>query len=203
MNRGMRVWAVVPMKALDQSKSRLSSVLTTEERVALSFEMLVRVVAALSSAQSLAGWIAVSSDESVLNYAAERGGRPLMEREKDLNAALCQAAQEAVALGGEAIVIVPGDVPFVSAYDIDAIVSLASEERTVAIAPSRRCDGTNALLLKPPDLIPFSFGPGSLQTHVALARETGAALHTYSSDGIAFDVDTEEDWHELTTRSSK
>ncbi len=190
------------MKTLADSKSRLSAILTREERVALSMDMFLRVVAALQDSPVLQGWMVVSRDDAVLTVAAERGGCPLMEEGLGLNASLCQASGETLRLGGEALLVIPGDVPLLSPKDIDGIVSLAVEECSAVVAPSRRRDGTNALLLKPPDLIPFSFGNGSFEAHLALARGTGAALHTYFSEGVAFDVDTEDDWRELKARLS-
>jgi 2-phospho-L-lactate guanylyltransferase len=67
----------------------------------------------------------------------------------------------------------------------------------VVIAPCRHGTGTNALLLRPPGLIPFSFGPDSLSAHCAAARAAGVEPIIYRDERVAFDLDTPEDWEEL------
>ena len=64
----------------------------------------------------------------------------------------------------------------------------------VVIAPCRRESGTNALLLRPADLVPFSFGPASFAAHCAAARAAGVEPAVYRSASIALDLDTPEDW---------
>ena len=49
----MNVWAVVPVKELDQAKERLAAVLTPEGRRALMLAMLEDVLAALAMTPSL------------------------------------------------------------------------------------------------------------------------------------------------------
>ncbi|MFN6999841.1 MAG: 2-phospho-L-lactate guanylyltransferase, partial [Elioraea tepidiphila] len=49
--------AIVPVKALDQAKSRLACALTPPERRQLTLEMLERVLAALNAAPLAAVWV--------------------------------------------------------------------------------------------------------------------------------------------------
>jgi 2-phospho-L-lactate guanylyltransferase len=63
----------------------------------------------------------------------------------------------------------------------------------VVIAPSRRLDGTNALFLRPPGLIPFAFGPGSLEQHQQAARAMGLEPVIYRSPTTALDLDVPMD----------
>ena len=46
----------------------------------------------------------------------------------------------------------------------------------VVIAAADARDGTNALLLSPPDIIEPHFGPGSLEAHLRAARDAGATV---------------------------
>jgi 2-phospho-L-lactate guanylyltransferase (CobY/MobA/RfbA family) len=64
---------------------------------------------------------------------------------------------------------------------------------TVVVAPCRHGTGTNALLIYPPGLIPFAFGPDSFAAHCAAARAAGVEPIIYRSDTIALDLDTPED----------
>jgi 2-phospho-L-lactate guanylyltransferase len=65
------------------------------------------------------------------------------------------------------------------------------------LAPDRGGTGTNALLLAPPDCLPFAFGVGSRARHEELARAGGVMLATYAAPGTAFDVDRPADLEEL------
>ncbi len=74
----MRVIAV-PVKALERSKSRLAPHLSPLERGALTLAMLEDV---LDVAQAMPGWETwvVSPDEAVLEVAARRHARTVVER---------------------------------------------------------------------------------------------------------------------------
>ena len=62
----------------------------------------------------------------------------------------------------------------------------------VVLVPDRHGAGTNALLLRPPGIIPFAFGRGSRERHVAAARAAGATFEELSGD-LTPDVDTPDD----------
>ena len=62
----------------------------------------------------------------------------------------------------------------------------------VALVSDRHGTGTNALLVAPPDAIPFRFGEGSRAAHEAAAAAAGAA-YVEIRGPLSFDVDTPED----------
>jgi 2-phospho-L-lactate guanylyltransferase len=49
--------------------------------------------------------------------------------------------------------------------------------------------------MRPPDAIPFRFGPGSAEKHRAEARQRGVAVHALETSTLAFDVDTPQDFY--------
>jgi 2-phospho-L-lactate guanylyltransferase len=61
------------------------------------------------------------------------------------------------------------------------------------IVPDRHGQGTNALLLTPPDVMAPAFGPGSFARHAARARAAGAAIRVADVSSLGLDVDTPED----------
>ena len=63
----------------------------------------------------------------------------------------------------------------------------------INIAPSRD-GGTNALMLQPPQAIPFAFGRDSFQRHRHLAAEAGIPVSVVESDSLVFDIDLPEDY---------
>ena len=62
----------------------------------------------------------------------------------------------------------------------------------VVIATDREGEGTNALLLKRPGLIPLRFGPGSCAAHVGEAGRAGHRVSILRRPGLADDVDLPE-----------
>ena len=95
--------------------------------------------------------------------------------------------------GAEAILVLPVDLPFVTAAAIDELVSaLVDGGPAVLLVTDRHATGTNALGLRPPDVIDVAFGPGSRAAHRALAAAAGVR---YSEVGgpLAIDLDTPED----------
>jgi len=68
----------------------------------------------------------------------------------------------------------------------------------VALAPCRHGTGTNALFLRPPDLIAPGFGADSFRRHCDLARRAGLEPVIVRMPGLAFDLDTPLDWQTVT-----
>ena len=62
----------------------------------------------------------------------------------------------------------------------------------VGLVPDRHGSGTNALVLRPPDVIAFAFGRGSRDRHLAAAAAAGAAVIEVMGD-LTLDVDTPDD----------
>src|SRR5207245_175969 len=89
--------------------------------------------------------------------------------------------------------ILPTDLPFLSEEAIRRLVGASETEPAVVIAPDWHEDGTNALFVRPPQVIAYAFGEHSFQRHVASARAVGAQVHICRLPELALDVDTPED----------
>jgi 2-phospho-L-lactate guanylyltransferase len=188
----MNLWLIVPVKPLQQSKSRLATVLTPPERAALMRHLLQHVLQRAQAASLFAEILVVSRDAEVWALAHLSGASVLHEQGQELNWALDQARGRAIDQGADAILVLPADLPMVTVEDLHRLAALAGQA-DVAIAPSQG-GGTNALLLHPPDAIPFAFGPDSFRQHCALAQASAHRLQVYRSESLAFDVDLPEDW---------
>lgn len=194
MKRPMfHVAAVVPVKALHRCKSRLSQSLDAHARARLVYDALRHVVHALRAAGVVHAVSVVSRDAQVRAWAETMGIEFLQEHGRGLNAALRQAQQRY--RHSDALLVVPADLAALSPYDVQHLVQRAASctSPCVVIAPDRHERGTNALLLKPPSIIPFAFGRNSAQRHAVLARAHGAALLWHRSESLALDLDLPED----------
>ncbi len=186
----MSLFAVVPVKDLGSAKSRLSPALDSVERVDLTLHMLDHVLSTLRKA-CVENVCVVSPNSAVLDTARERGASPLSQESQGLNPALEEARLWAIRQGASTLLVLPADLPLLTAPDILAL--LEEGKPGVGISPDKARTGTNALLLQPPDVLPFAFGPGSFEAHLRLARERGLDVSVHDLPNLAFDLDTAED----------
>ena len=182
--------AVVPMKPLSQSKTRLAGVLSQRERAALSLAMFGRVVAAAQDALG-AVWV-VGGDETV-RKTAERIGAVWHEDPGDnLNDSLTFALDKACKNELSAIYL-PADLPFVTAADIDKIVQASGEGETLTLSPAQQDGGTNAMLVPQCLSFPPMLGKDSFKRHKRQAASLGIPYAVCLSEGLALDLDTPDD----------
>ena len=193
-----RTWALVPLRGLEDAKTRLGAELDAEERLELVIAMASRTLAATRDAGSIAGTVLVTADPAAARLASSFGARTLVQRLPGLNAAIREARGVALGAGADAILVLPIDLPAVDAPAVDAVVAAArSVEREAApsivvAVPDRHGSGTNALLVSPPAAIDPAFGEGSFAAHRAAAAAAGARW--LELDGpLTADVDTGAD----------
>lgn len=198
----MRIFAIVPVKGFLNSKSRLSAVLSPEERAELSSRMLEDTLASLSGCPQLSRIVVVSSDRRAEALAGQFGAAFVHEeRDSGVNAAVALADLYCTQNGADATLVVPQDIPLLSAGEIALVCHKAqAEERCIVICPSRRFDGTNILLRRPPDAIPLSFDRNSYYSHVASAKERGVRVITVEPPSLMLDLDTPEDAREVVAK---
>jgi len=191
----MFVCAVVPVKTLRDSKRRLSAVLNPHERRLLAVAMLEDVLAALKKSE-VQETVVVSND-SVIHEVADKHGVVYLEAgQSGLNSAIEEATNWCVQNGADAVLVLPADIPFVSSRDINKMTKLGAEETSVVLSPSQD-DGTNAMLLNPPNSIKMCFGPRSFARHIKEARSRKVEVKFYYSAEIALDIDSVEDLKQL------
>lgn len=186
------IWALVPVKPLDQAKTRLASALSATERAELARHMMRDVLRVLSAMPALAGIALLTRDAGVAAAAREFQCRVLPEDPgKDMCANLDTAAADLAADGAGTLMIVPADLPLLTPRDLEAL--LAGHREGVTVVPAAADGGTNALVLTPPDAGPCQFGPDSARRHVAAARLRGFAAALLPLPGFARDIDTVDD----------
>ncbi len=192
----MRIHALIPVKDLARTKSRLTPPFTEDERAALTLDMLRHVIVAAHESGVLARMTVISPDPAVLALAQEKGASALPQRTTGLNPALDEGRADAIARGAEAVLILPADLPQLQPGEIVGLIAALPPPPAVVIAPDYTGHGTNALLVAPPDALPFLFGVGSFALHVAAADARGVSYAIVRAPGIAGDVDTPDDVRE-------
>ena len=187
----MSVCAVVPVKDLAGTKSRLAPILDPGARAGLTLYMMGRVVAAVREA-GIEDVCVVSPDPIVLDEAQRRGATPLVQESRGLNPALEEGRRWALDLGAKTLLIFPADLPLLEVGDVRAVLASANGP-SVVISPDGARSGTNALLIRPPDALPFAFGPESFEAHLGAARKRGLDVKVCERPHLAFDLDTAGD----------
>lgn len=184
--------AIVPVRGLPAGKTRLAALLTVDQRNRLVRAMLHDVVAALRQVSAL-GRITILSRDAAAAREAERLGVAFLQQPSHLiglNPALAFAQR--VRAGSAALLIVPADLPLLTAQDVERVLAALGDERGVVIAPADD-GGTNGLYVRPPGVIAPAYGQRSAARHERAARAAGVLVRTIAGDRWALDLDTPED----------
>ncbi len=190
------IWAIVPAKMLEHAKTRLAQALTPAERQTLSLAMLRDVLSALKDAENLDHVAVITADAALAAAARALRVEVIAEQTTGQNEALQAGVAYARAQGADTVLIVSADLPLLSAATVEQFIEqalLAEHRSLVLLAPSHDGAGTNAMLQRPPGIIPFLFGPNSLQRHQQSADEYGVPVRLFRADGLAFDIDLPTD----------
>ena len=186
----MKPWAILPVKEMAGAKQRLAPLLSPEERIGLMQVMLRDVLTALSAAAGLAGIALVTLDPWAQALAQEHGARIITEGAREGHTgAVTFAAAVLQAEGVASILTLPGDIPAAKPMEIEALIAAASASPAFIIAPAHDEQGSNAILMSPPNAVKLRFGEDSYFPHLAAARVAGITPQNLRLPGIAMDID--------------
>jgi 2-phospho-L-lactate/phosphoenolpyruvate guanylyltransferase len=195
-------WALVPLKSSERAKSRLAAALDPEQRRQLFFSLAGRVILALNESRNIDAVAVVTSSREVAAFAKLLHAMPIMQQaDVGMAPALELALQSLQAMRPARVLMVPGDLPLITAPAIDAIFDARSPGDHVVLVPDRRREGTNALLCSPPNVIAPCFGAASFAKHLSAARAAGIATTLAEIDELALDLDCVDDLDYLRERS--
>ena len=194
----MKIWAVVPVKALSQSKQRLATALGSR-RADFSRALLAQTLAALTASRQISASLVVTADPEVATLAREAGAEVLLE-DADLNTACTRGLSGVADRGAEVCVVIHADLAWASPGSVDALISdyldrrRAQGDTVVGLIRCHEGTGTNVVILDPRQPFTLAFGAGSFAAH---RREAGARAVELHSPEAAFDVDTTSDLRRL------
>jgi 2-phospho-L-lactate guanylyltransferase len=189
------IWAVVPIKTFTAAKDRLSGAFAPAFRQELAQTMAEDVLDALAQAKSLAGIVVVTVDAAATSIARRYGARIVTDgAESGHTGAVTAAARLLRQEGRNGMLAVPGDIPGVTAMEIERLVAIHAAAPAFTIAPAHDGRGSNAVLISSPDAVPLAFGNDSFRPHLAAARAQGIAPHIVTGlPGIGLDIDNPAD----------
>ncbi len=194
--------ALIPVRSIAGAKRRLAGCLDDARREELALAMLEDMLAALGAATRLDRIVVVSSDAALLRHARRCGAETIDEGPaRGLNGAVAFAASELERSGVTRLLTIPGDVPLLDPFEIDALFDVDPARYPVVTVPSATVTGTNALVTSPPTVIEFRFEGESLAAYRDECRARGVEMLILPLEGFAVDVDTPADLATLPMRS--
>jgi 2-phospho-L-lactate guanylyltransferase len=188
LDRHLGACALIAIKARARCKTRLAGTLADSARLELVQSMLARVIAATRSARTVHQTIVVSPERDQVPTEVP----VLADTGDSLNGALEQAHRLLRELGCGELLILPADLPRITATDIDALVR-AGRTGGFAIAPDSSGTGTNALYFASMLPFRFQFGPDSFSLHLQEGQRGGLQPQVVRLPGLAFDLDSSAD----------
>lgn len=198
--RPVQAWALVPVKSPIWAKTRLSVLLSADERAQLQWAMLQDVLNQLQASSWLTGVAIVCPDPRIQVLVAARGIRIIDDEPKTggLNAAVAHGVDRLRKTGADLVTVLPGDVPLLTANDVDRAILSAVQENTTIVVPDHNTQGTNALVFWAGRAPKFQFGKNSFRRHLE-DRSNGPA-RAMSLASITRDIDLPDDLTALRRR---
>ncbi len=157
-----RFAAIVPIRSWTTGKSRLG--LDDGQRASLARAFALDVVEVLQESPDIARVLVVTSDDYV--RAAMDGVDVVPDDGRSQVDAVSQGCEHAVAGGSAAVVLVPSDLPSLTAAALGEVVRM-SAGHAHAFCPDSEGDGTTIVVSRDPSALVTSYGPGSAAAHLA------------------------------------
>jgi len=198
LDKKVFMWAVIPIKQVNDAKHRLESVLSSSERRELSMTMFEDVLSTVMAVQEFE-CVMVATVCPIAGRIGKRHGASVLPTSQDegQTAAVALVAKTLSADGIDSMLMLPSDVPLVTVEEIRTVLEAHGNTPSMTIVPARNEQGSNCIALSPPTAAPLRFGSNSYFPHLETARKLGLELHTPKLPGIGLDIDTPEDLLEL------
>ncbi|HET6517965.1 MAG TPA: 2-phospho-L-lactate guanylyltransferase [Nitrosopumilaceae archaeon] len=187
----MKTSAIIPVKTFSNAKTRLD--VDEEKKIILCKLMFEEVLKTLSASNVIDKIIVVSKDDEALKISKQFNTISLADDETGVNAAVAIADDYVKKNDFDISLVFPQDIPFIKTQDIDFLLQFQTPPKFSLIVPSRRFDGTNALVRMPVDLMKTHYDEDSYKIHLT----TGKSLTSHTSlvfvRRIMMDVDNLDD----------
>jgi len=194
--------AVVPIREPENTKLRLSKLLSGEQRASLSRAILVRVLNAVEESKIEEAVVVASSPQN-LSEQRERFPKTTFIRESShhggVNCAMRDGMNYLLDKNGSSIqktVLIPSDLPILQGKHLNNVLALLENFDTL-INPSAKLDGTALLAFRENKSIPLHYDDDSFNKHLAELEKSGRLYRILRWKAFSFDVDDEDDLRKL------
>jgi len=198
----LKIAAIIPVKTFSSAKTRLN--LSAKQKEGLCKIMLEEIVYTLSISPQIYKIIIVSKEKGAIEIAKKHNAISIIDNdEKNVNSAIALADKYLLENKYDASIIFPQDIPYIKTQDIDFILNYKAPPNFVIVVPSRRFDGTNALVRMPVNLMNTHYDEDSYKIHMNTAKEVTKNVALVFVKRIMWDVDNLEDLEFLLQQNEK
>ncbi len=198
----MKIVAIIPVKTFSKSKTRLN--LSLNQREDLCRIMLEEVVETISNTKNIDKIIVVSKDEEALKLTKKFDVKEIFDDdESGVNHAVSLTDSYLANNEWDTSIIFPQDIPFIQSKDIEDIIQFSKSPQSILVVPSRRFDGTNALLRRPHNLMKTHYDEDSYKIHLEIGKSMTSNTSLILLRRIMLDIDNQEDLKFLLSHNEK
>ena len=187
----MKTSAIIPVKTFSNAKTRLE--LNEEKKIDICKLMLEEVLQTLSISNHIDKIVIVSKDEEALKISKKFGAIQIRDNETGVNNAVILADEFLKKNDFDASLVIPQDIPFIKIQDIDFLMKFQHPPRFTLIVPSRRFDGTNALVRMPVDIMKPHYDENSYKIHLTTGKSQTLKTSLVFVKRIMMDIDNMDD----------
>jgi 2-phospho-L-lactate guanylyltransferase len=198
----LKTAAIIPVKTFLKAKTRLG--LSSEQTEKICEIMLEEILGILSISPQIDKIIVVTKDEKALEISKKFDTIQIIDdKESGVNDAVALADDYLLNNGFEASVVFPQDIPYIKTQDIEFVLKFKTNSDFAIIVPSRRFDGTNALVRNPVNLIKTHYDEDSYKIHMSTAKKETRDVSLVFVKRIMWDVDNMDDLKFLLSQNEK
>ncbi len=198
----MKIAAIIPVKTFLNAKTRLE--LPPEKVEALCKIMLKEILQVLSISPKIEKIILITKEKKAIEIGKKFNTITIIdEKEEGVNQAVSLADEYLLKNNFNASIVFPQDIPYIKTEDVDFILKHQMHPNFAIIVPSRKFDGTNALVRMPIDLMKTHYDDDSYRNHMIIAKEHTRNVAMVFVKRIMLDVDDKEDLEFLLEQNEK
>ncbi len=198
----MKIAAIIPVKTFSKAKTRLD--LSSHQKEDLCIVMLEEILHTISLSPQIEKSILVTKEEKAIEIGKKFNAVIIIdEKEESVNNAVALADKYLLENNFDASIVLPQDIPYIKTQDIDFMLNYKTPPNFAIVVPSRRFDGTNALVRMPVDLMETHYDEDSYKIHMNTAKEYTRNVALVFVKRIMWDVDNDEDLKFLLEQNEK
>ena len=198
----MKIAVIIPVKTFSKAKTRLD--ISSDKVEKLCKVMLEEIVQTATISPRIDKVIIVTKEPAVTEIAQKYNAYIIPdENEESVNSAVALADKFLLENNFDESIVLPQDIPYIKTQDIDFMLNFMTPPNFAIIIPSRRFDGTNALMRMPIDLMKTHYDEDSYKIHMNTAKEHTLNVAMVFVKRIMWDVDNMEDLNFLLEQEEK
>jgi len=198
----LKIAAIIPVKTFLNAKTRLQ--LPTEKVEELCKLMLEEILQVLTTSPKIEKVILITKEQKAIEIGEKFNTITIIDKkEESVNQAVSLADEYLIENNFNASVVFPQDIPLIKTQDIDFMLKHQLHPNFAIIVPSRKFDGTNALVRMPTDLMKTHYDDDSYRNHMKIAKEHTMNVAMVFIKRIMLDIDSQEDLKFLLEQNEK